>query len=232
MTQSHKEEHNTSRVGWLRAAVLGANDGVVSVSSVVVGVAAASGVTSGTVLLAGVAALVAGATSMAAGEYVSVQSQADTEKADLAREAQELRDQPELELQELADIYVARGLTPELALQVARQLSARDALGTHAREELGITEELRARPFQAALASAVAFVAGGVVPVIAATLLPQARVGLGVTVVTLLALTVLGALAAHAGGAPKAVGALRVTLWGAAAMALSALVGSLFGVKA
>ncbi|WP_288403294.1 VIT family protein [uncultured Deinococcus sp.] len=232
MTQSHKEEHNTSRVGWLRAAVLGANDGVVSVSSVVVGVAAASGVTSGTVLLAGVAALVAGATSMAAGEYVSVQSQADTEKADLAREAQELRDQPELELQELADIYVARGLTPELALQVARQLSARDALGTHAREELGITEELRARPFQAALASAVAFVAGGVLPVIAATLLPQARVGLGVTVVTLLALTVLGALAAHAGGAPKAVGALRVTLWGAAAMALSALVGSLFGVKA
>ncbi|WP_288480936.1 VIT1/CCC1 transporter family protein [uncultured Deinococcus sp.] len=232
MTQSHKEEHNTSRVGWLRAAVLGANDGVVSVSSVVVGVAAASGVTSGTVLLAGVAALVAGATSMAAGEYVSVQSQADTEKADLAREAQELRDQPELELQELADIYVARGLTPELALQVARQLSARDALGTHAREELGITEELRARPFQAALASAVAFVVGGVVPVIAATLLPQARVGLGVTVVTLLALTVLGALAAHAGGAPKAVGALRVTLWGAAAMALSALVGSLFGVKA
>lgn len=232
MTQSHKEEHNTSRVGWLRAAVLGANDGVVSVSSVVVGVAAASGVTSGTVLLAGVAALVAGATSMAAGEYVSVQSQADTEKADLAREAQELRDQPELELQELVDIYVARGLTPELALQVARQLSARDALGTHAREELGITEELRARPFQAALASAVAFVAGGVVPVIAATLLPQARVGLGVTVVTLLALTVLGALAAHAGGAPRAVGALRVTLWGAAAMALSALVGSLFGVKA
>ena len=232
MTQSHKEEHNTSRVGWLRAAVLGANDGVVSVSSVVVGVAAASGVTSGTVLLAGVAALVAGATSMAAGEYVSVQSQADTEKADLTREAQELRDQPELELQELADIYVARGLTPELALQVAQQLSARDALGTHAREELGITEELRARPFQAALASAVAFVAGGVVPVIAATLLPQARVGLGVTVVTLLALTVLGALAAHAGGAPKAVGALRVTLWGAAAMALSALVGSLFGVKA
>lgn len=232
MTQSHKEEHNTSRVGWLRAAVLGANDGVVSVSSVVVGVAAASGVTSGTVLLAGVAALVAGATSMAAGEYVSVQSQADTEKADLAREAQELRDQPELELQELADIYVARGLTPELALQVAQQLSARDALGTHAREELGITEELRARPFQAALASAVAFVAGGVLPVIAATLLPQARVGLGVTVVTLLALTVLGALAAHAGGAPKAVGALRVTLWGAAAMALSALVGSLFGVKA
>ncbi len=232
MTQSHKEEHNTSRVGWLRAAVLGANDGVVSVSSVVVGVAAASGVTSGTVLLAGVAALVAGATSMAAGEYVSVQSQADTEKADLTREAQELRDQPELELQELADIYVARGLTPELALQVAQQLSARDALGTHAREELGITEELRARPFQAALASAVAFVAGGVLPVIAATLLPQARVGLGVTVVTLLALTVLGALAAHAGGAPKAVGALRVTLWGAAAMALSALVGSLFGVKA
>ncbi len=232
MTTLHNEQHKTARMGWLRAAVLGANDGVVSVSSVVVGVAAASGVTSGTVLLAGVAALVAGATSMAAGEYVSVQSQADTEHADLAKETRELEDQPELELHELAGIYVARGLEPALALQVARQLMAADALGTHAREELGITEELRARPFQAAFASAVAFMAGGVVPVLAAVLLPQQRVSAGVTVITLFTLVMLGALAAHAGGASRVKGAVRVTLWGAAAMALSALVGSLFGIKA
>ena len=232
MTTLHNEQHKTARMGWLRAAVLGANDGVVSVSSVVLGVAAASGVTSGTVLLAGVAALVAGATSMAAGEYVSVQSQADTEHADLAKETRELEDQPELELHELAGIYVARGLEPALALQVARQLMAADALGTHAREELGITEELRARPFQAAFASAVAFMAGGVVPVLAAVLLPQQRVSAGVTVITLFTLVMLGALAAHAGGASRVKGAVRVTLWGAAAMALSALVGSLFGIKA
>lgn len=219
-------------MGWLRAAVLGANDGVVSVSSVVVGVAAATGVTSGTILLAGVAALVAGATSMAAGEYVSVQSQADTEHADLAKEIRELRDQPDLELQELADIYVARGLEPGLALQVARQLTAADALGAHAREELGITEALRAKPFQAAMASAIAFIAGGVVPVLAAVLLPQQRVSVGVTGITLLTLVALGAMAAHAGGASRVKGAVRVTLWGAAAMALSALVGSLFGIEA
>ena len=228
----HPEKHNTERIGWLRAAVLGANDGVVSVSSIVVGVAAASGVAPSTILLAGVAALVAGATSMAAGEYVSVQSQADTEHANLALEARELREQPELELQELADIYVARGVDPVLARQVAEQLTAADALGTHAREELGITEELRARPFQAALASALAFVTGGIIPVIAAVLLPHHLVSVGVTVVTLLALLVLGALAAYAGGANLWKGALRVTLWGAAAMALSALVGSLFGIKA
>nr|WP_240738480.1 VIT1/CCC1 transporter family protein [Deinococcus fonticola] len=150
MTDLHKEQHNTGRVNWLRAAVLGANDGVVSVSSVVVGVAAARGVTASTILLAGVAALVAGATSMAAGEYVSVQSQADTENADLAKETRELREQPERELQELADIYVSRGVEPTLALQVAQQLTAADALGAHAREELGITEQLRAQPFQAA----------------------------------------------------------------------------------
>ncbi len=232
MTTLHQEHHNTGRMGWLRAAVLGANDGVVSVSSVVVGVAAANGVTSGTILLAGVAALVAGATSMAAGEYVSVQSQADTEHADLAKETRELREQPELELQELADIYVARGLEPGLALQVARQLTAADALGAHAREELGITEELRARPFQAALASAIAFIAGGIVPVLGAVLLPQQRVSVGVTVITLLTLVALGAMAAHAGGASRIKGAVRVTLWGAAAMALSALVGSLFGIEA
>ncbi len=232
MTNLHKEQHNTGRMGWLRAAVLGANDGVVSVSSVVVGVAAANGVTSGTILLAGVAALVAGATSMAAGEYVSVQSQADTEHADLAKEIRELREQPDLELQELADIYVARGLEPGLALQVASQLTAADALGAHAREELGITEELRAKPFQAAMASAIAFVAGGVVPVLGAVLLPQQRISVGVTVVTLLTLVALGAMAAHAGGASRVRGAVRVTLWGAAAMALSALVGSLFGIEA
>lgn len=227
----HHEKHNTARVGWLRAAVLGANDGVVSVSSVVVGVAAASGVTSGTILLAGVAALVAGATSMAAGEYVSVQSQADTEEADLALERRELAAHPEAELRELADIYVARGVHPDTAMQVAQQLTATDALAAHARDELGLTEELRARPFQAALASAAAFVVGGVIPVIAATLLPQTIVSTGVTAVTLMALLVLGAVAAWAGGASMWKGALRVTLWGAAAMALSALVGSFFGVK-
>lgn len=231
MTNSHVEQHNTSRVGWLRAAVLGANDGVVSVSSVVVGVAAANGVTSGTILLAGVAALVAGATSMAAGEYVSVQSQADTEQADLAKEAKELREHPERELQELAGFYEARGVDRALALQVAEQLTAADALGAHAREELGITEQLKAQPFQAALASAASFLVGGVIPVLAAVLIPHHAVGLGVTVVTLLALVLLGALAAWAGGASMLKGALRVTLWGAAAMALSALIGSLFGVK-
>ena len=232
MTDLHKEQHNTGRVNWLRAAVLGANDGVVSVSSVVVGVAAARGVTASTILLAGVAALVAGATSMAAGEYVSVQSQADTENADLAKETRELREQPERELQELADIYVSRGVEPTLALQVAQQLTAADALGAHAREELGITEQLRAQPFQAALASAAAFVAGGIIPVLGAVFLPQNIVSLGVTVITLLTLTVLGAMAAHAGGASRVKGAVRVTVWGAVAMALSALIGSLFGVKA
>ncbi|RJF74858.1 VIT family protein [Deinococcus cavernae] len=231
MTDLHKEQHNTGRVNWLRAAVLGANDGVVSVSSVVVGVAAARGVTASTILLAGVAALVAGATSMAAGEYVSVQSQADTENADLAKETRELREQPERELQELADIYVSRGVEPTLALQVAQQLTAADALGAHAREELGITEQLRAQPFQAALASAAAFVAGGIIPVLGAVFLPQNIVSIGVTVITLLTLTVLGALAAHAGGASRVKGAVRVTVWGAVAMALSALIGSLFGVK-
>lgn len=228
----HIEQHNTSRMGWLRAAVLGANDGVVSVSSIVVGVAAASGVTAGTILLAGVAALVAGATSMAAGEYVSVQSQADTEHADLARETRELQEQPQQELQELADLYVARGVTPDVAMAVAQQLTAADALGAHAREELGITEELRARPFQAAFASAIAFMAGGIIPVLGAVFLPSSRVGVGVTVITLVALLALGALAASAGGASPVKGALRVTVWGAAAMALSALVGSLFGIKA
>ena len=231
MVRAHREFHQSERIGWLRAAVLGANDGVVSVASVVVGVASASGVPQATILLAGVAALVAGATSMAAGEYVSVQSQADTEKADIAKETQELKDNPDTELQELANIYVQRGLEPALALQVAQQLTAKNALEAHARDELGITETLRARPLQAALASAAAFVAGAIIPVVAAVVLPHGLVSLGVTIATLVALLILGGLAAYAGGASVVKGAVRVTVWGAVAMALSALVGTLFGVS-
>lgn len=232
MVRAHRELHQSERIGWLRAVVLGANDGVVSVASVVVGVASASGVPQSTILLAGVAALVAGATSMAAGEYVSVQSQADTEKADIAKETQELKNNPEGELQELANIYVGRGLEPALALQVAQQLMAKDALGVHARDELGITETLRARPLQAALASAAAFTAGAIIPVISAVLLPHNFINIGVTVATLITLLILGGLAAYAGGANVVKGALRVTLWGALAMALSAIVGKFFGVAA
>jgi VIT1/CCC1 family predicted Fe2+/Mn2+ transporter len=201
MVRAHRELHQSERIGWLRAAVLGANDGAVSVASVVVGVASASGVPQATILLAGVAALVAGATSMAAGEYVSVQSQADTEKADIARETQELKDNPDAELQELANIYVQRGLEPALALWVAQQLTAKNALEAHARDELGITETLRARPLQAALASAAAFVAGAIIPVVAAVVLPHGLVSLGVTIATLIALLILGGLAAYVGGA-------------------------------
>lgn len=231
MLRGHREYHQSERIGWLRAAVLGANDGVVSVASVVVAVASASGTTQATILLAGVAALVAGATSMAAGEYVSVQSQADTEGADLAKEKRELADNPEGELQELAEIYQSRGLEPALALQVAQQLTAKNALEAHSRDELGITETLRARPLQAALASAAAFTVGAIIPVLAAVLLPHSFVSLGVTIATLITLLILGGLAAYAGGAPVVKGALRVTLWGALAMALSALVGRLFGVS-
>jgi vacuolar iron transporter family protein len=232
MVRAHREFHQSERIGWLRAAVLGANDGVVSVASVVVGVASAGGVPQATILLAGVAALVAGATSMAAGEYVSVQSQADTEGADLAKEKQELRDNPEGELQELAGIYERRGLEPALALQVAQQLMAKNPLESHARDELGITETLRARPLQAALASAAAFMAGAIIPVMAAVLLPHSIINIGVTIATLITLLVLGGLAAYAGGANVVKGAVRVTLWGALAMALSAVVGRLFGVAA
>ncbi|MDX2007769.1 MAG: VIT family protein [Meiothermus sp.] len=231
MLRAHRENHQSERIGWLRAAVLGANDGVVSVASVVVAVATASGTSPQTILLAGVAALVAGATSMAAGEYVSVQSQADTERADIAKETRELQDDPEGELRELAGIYERRGLEPALALQVAQQLTAKNALEAHARDELGITETLRARPLQAALASAAAFMAGAIIPVIAAILLPHAIINIGVTVATLVTLLILGGLAAYAGGANVVRGALRVTLWGAVAMALSAAVGSLFGVS-
>lgn len=225
----HPEVHRSDRVGWLRAAVLGANDGIVSVAGLVVGIAA-SGASASTILATGIAGTVAGAMSMAAGEYVSVQSQADTELADLAVEKRELHEDPHSELEELAAIYRHRGLSPELAHEVATQLTAHDALGAHARDELGITEELRARPMQAAMASAGAFVSGAALPVLTALLAPHALVGQATTVVTLLGLCLTGTLAAHAGGAPRLRGALRVTFWGAIAMAAAALVGQLFNV--
>lgn len=225
----HPEVHRSDRVGWLRAAVLGANDGIVSVAGLVVGIAA-SGASAATILATGIAGTVAGAMSMAAGEYVSVQSQADTELADLAVEKRELHEDPHSELEELAAIYRHRGLSPDLAHEVATQLTAHDALGAHARDELGITEELRARPMQAAMASAGAFVSGAALPVLTALLAPHALVGQATTVVTLLGLCLTGTLAAHAGGAPRLRGALRVTFWGAIAMAAAALVGQLFNV--
>lgn len=225
----HPEVHRSDRVGWLRAAVLGANDGIVSVAGLVVGIAA-SGALASTILATGIAGTVAGAMSMAAGEYVSVQSQADTERADLAVEKRELHEDPHSELEELAAIYRHRGLSPELAHEVATQLTAHDALGAHARDELGITEELRARPMQAAMASAGAFISGAALPVLTALLAPHAVVGQATTVVTLLGLCLTGTLAAHAGGASRVRGALRVTFWGAIAMAAAALVGQLFNV--
>lgn len=230
MRARHREIHRSNRVGWLRAAVLGANDGIVSVAGLVVGVAA-SGAGHDTVLLSGVAGLVAGAMSMAAGEYVSVQSQADTEKADLRQEKRELADDPRTELAELAHIYVRRGLTPTLAHQVAEQLTAHDALGAHARDELGITDTLRARPVQAAMASAAAFTVGALVPLAAALAAPVRNVGMATIAVTLASLFVSGALAAYAGGAPLLRGALRVGFWGAMAMAASHLIGNLFDVR-
>ena len=228
---THRETHRSDRIGWLRAAVLGANDGAVSVASVVVGVAAANGTTPESILLAGVAATVAGAMSMAAGEYVSVQSQVDTEKADLELEMRELAENPESEIEELAAIYVGRGLDQHLARRVAEQLSAHDALGAHTRDELGITETLRARPVQAALSSAAAFILGAIIPLLAALVFPNDHVIWGVSAATLLALMLLGGLAGYAGGASVVRGALRVTLWGAVAMALTVVVGSFFGVS-
>jgi VIT1/CCC1 family predicted Fe2+/Mn2+ transporter len=224
----HHEHHRSTRVGWLRAAVLGANDGIVSVASLVVGVAA-GGKMRPDVLLAGVAGLVAGAMSMAAGEYVSVRSQADTEEADLARERRELHTQPGRELEELAGIYVERGLDPDLARRVAVQLMEADALGAHARDELGITEAMRARPLQAAAASAAAFAVGALVPVLAALVGPPAWTAVVVGVTTVLALVVLGAAAARTGGAPVVPSVVRVTGWGVGAMALTAAAGMLFG---
>lgn len=228
MPSTHREFHRAERIGWLRAAVLGANDGTISVASLVVGVAAA-GTAPTDVLLTGVAGLVAGAMSMAAGEYVSVQSQADTEHADLRREKSELETQPERELAELSSIYVQRGLKPALARQVAEQLMAHDALQAHARDELGITETLRARPVQAALASAASFVVGALVPLATVLLAPAAWLAEVSSATALATLLVLGGIAARAGGAPVLRGALRVAFWGALAMALTAGIGRWFG---
>ncbi len=226
---THQEPHRIHRSGWLRAAVLGANDGIVSIASLVVGVAA-SEAERGDIVLAGVAGLVAGAMSMAAGEYVSVQSQADTEKADLELEARELQANPQGEFEELAGIYRDRGLDAGLAREVARQLMERDALGAHARDDIGITEELSAQPIQAAVWSAVAFAAGATAPVLTAWLAPMDSMLWLVSAVAILLLGGLGALAARVGGADPARGAIRVCLWGTAAMGLTAAVGKLFGV--
>jgi VIT1/CCC1 family predicted Fe2+/Mn2+ transporter len=224
----HGELHRSDRIGWLRATVLGANDGLISTSSLIVGVAAAEP-SRAAILLAAVAGLAAGALSMAAGEYVSVSSQADTEQADLARERRELATAPEAEMAELEGLYVARGLSRELAAQVAAQLTAHDALGAHARDELGIHELTRARPIQAALASAAAFAVGAAPPVLLAGLLPVVALTPGVVAVTLGLLLGLGSVAARLGGAPLTRGALRVAFWGAVAMGCTAAVGRLFG---
>ena len=224
----HVERHRTERIGWLRAAVLGANDGLISTSSLVVGVAAA-GPERAAVVLAALAGMVAGSLSMAAGEYVSVSSQSDTERADLAREKQELATQPEFEREELAGIYRARGLSAELAVQVADQLMAHDALGAHARDELGIHEVTRARPIQAAFSSAAAFAVGAAPPVLLAATLPGARLAPVIGITSVVLLGVLGAAAAAMGGAPVARGAVRVMFWGAVAMLCTSLVGRWFG---
>jgi VIT1/CCC1 family predicted Fe2+/Mn2+ transporter len=227
----HPEAHFVHRIGWLRAAVLGANDGIVSVSSVLVGVASA-GSAHQTVILSGLAALVAGAMSMAAGEYVSVSSQSDTERADLAREKSEIDAHWDDELEELATIYEGRGLDPQTAHAVARQLMEKDALGAHARDELGITEVSTSNPLQAAWTSAVTFVAGAALPMIAAWVTSGSAVPVVVAIVSLLVMAVLGALGARTGGAPLWRGALRVAFWGALAMAVTAGVGALFGTVA
>ncbi len=224
----HGERHRTGRVAWLRAAVLGANDGILSTASLVLGVAAAHA-THGSVMVAGVAGLAAGAMSMAAGEYVSVHSQADTEKADLKLERAELKTDNEGEHKELAAIYIARGLDPTLDKKVAEQLMAHDALGAHARDELGISKAFSARPIQAALASAATFAVGAALPLLVTAIAPEARLIPFVSGTSLLFLALLGALAARVGGAGVTVGAIRVTFWGALAMALTAGVGALFG---
>jgi len=231
MRGHHKERHLTDRIGWLRAAVLGANDGIVSTASLVLGVAAAHSAHS-EVLVAGVAGLVAGSMSMAAGEYVSVHSQADTENADLARERAELDSDSENEHEELAAIYVTRGLDPSLAKQVAVQLMAHDALGAHARDELGISEAFSARPIQAAVVSAASFAAGAVLPLLVAGVAPEGGLIPLVSTTSLVFLALLGGAAARAGGAGQVVGAVRVLFWGALAMALTAGVGALFGTVA
>ena len=228
MRPVHREHHRTDRIGWLRAGVLGANDGIVSTASLIVGVAAANAAQS-EMLVAGVAGLVAGAMSMAAGEYVSVSSQADTEQADVARERGELATQPEFEQRELAALYVARGLTPALATQVAEQLTAHDALAAHSRDELGMSDIVSARPVQAGLTSAASFAGGAALPLITLLVSPAAYVVAVVAGTSLLFLTVLGAVSARMGGAPARKAALRVAFWGALAMGVTAAVGKLFG---
>lgn len=224
----HRETHLIERIGWLRAAVLGANDGIISTASLMVGVAAAS-TSSNEVLVAGVAGLVAGAMSMAAGEYVSVSSQADTENADLARERRELAEQPEAELEELTNIYVGRGVEATLARQVVQQLMARDAFAAHARDELGLAPHVTARPVQAAVTSALTFAIGAALPLLIAFAAPSARAGLTISLGSLVGLAILGALGAKAGGAAILRPTVRVTFWGAFAMAATALIGSLVG---
>ena len=231
MARRHRERHRTERIGWLRAAVLGANDGIVSTASLVLGVAAAHATHSG-VLVAGVAGLVAGAMSMAAGEYVSVRSQADTEEAELERERKELETNSEGEHKELMAIYVDRGLKPSLAKQVAEQLMAHDALGAHARDELGISETLSARPILAAFTSAGSFAGGAAMPLSAVIIAPEANLIPLVSGTSLVFLALLGGLAARAGGASVTMGAMRVLFWGALAMGLTATVGALFGAIA
>ena len=230
MPKKHAEKHYGDRAGWLRAAVLGADDGIVSIASLIVGVAAAETARSN-VLICGMAGLVAGAMSMAAGEYVSVSSQADTEKADLERERKELETDSAAELEELAAIYVERGLDSELAKKVAQQLTAHDALGAHARDELGISEISSARPIQAAFASAASFAVGGALPVLLVLLIPEKQIIVAVSASSLLFLAILGGLAAKAGGANVLTGIARVTFWGALAMGITAGVGVLFGVS-
>ena len=222
------EGHRTGRIGWLRAAVLGANDGIVSTASLIAGVAAA-GTTRHDILLAGIAGSVAGALSMAAGEYVSVSSQADTENAELAIERSELADDPAAETEELAAIYRLRGLDAALAQQVAEQLMSHDAIGAHARDELGLSEQLGARPLQAALASAGTFIIGALLPTLTVLVAPLASIGLVVSAASLVCLAALGASSSIAGGAPVWIGVARVTFWGAVAMATTAAVGALFG---
>jgi VIT1/CCC1 family predicted Fe2+/Mn2+ transporter len=228
MLPHHPERHRTARIGWLRAAVLGANDGILSTASLVLGVAAAEASRS-SVLVAGLAGLVAGAMSMAAGEYVSVSSQSDTEQADLARERGELATDTAAEHEELAKIYMERGLAPDLAHQVAAQLMAHDALGAHARDELGISEALQARPVQAALTSAVTFAAGAALPLLLVLIVPKDLLVPAVAGISLLCLALLGGLAAYAGGARVLVAAFRVVFWGALAMGITAGIGALFG---
>jgi VIT1/CCC1 family predicted Fe2+/Mn2+ transporter len=225
----HRERHNSHRSGWLRAAVLGANDGIISTASLMMGIAAANQ-SQNAILLAGIAGLVAGAVSMAAGEYVSVCSQTDLEKADLDKEKKELMDDPEGELRELEGIYMSRGISRELSKRVAAELTQKDALGAHAREELGITDFNAAKPLRAALASAASFALGALVPLLTAILVAEKSL-IVIPAISLISLTLLGALAAKIGGAKPVKGAIRVTFWGAAAMAATTLVGSFFGIE-